>query len=257
MDMIHDGASRRRLKTLPKLAIHGSTGLAAIVCAGLVGHFMMDSGASQLTTTPPATAQIYEVPDLDQVEDQAMTEAADASTAGDATANAEQPVAQAPIPPKPVAKPAIKAAAARSCDGGDCESWETIVNRALTAGPTAQYRPEPVRASAPNEAPRFDPYQTGAVAPAGTGMAQPMGRNIPPADVIPQDAMPQDAMPYDTMAQNEPPVIRREGPTSIGEMAKSATTTAAATVVTQSSKLVDNLMRWSENAVSGVGLNRD
>jgi hypothetical protein len=222
MDMFHDGASRQRLKILPKLAFHGSAGLAAILCAGVAGYFMMDSGTPQ-PVAAPATAQIYEVPDVDATE---VTSAiANVPVVDDTPEAAPQPVAEAPIPPKPVAKPVIKAAA-RSCDGGDCESWETIVNKALTSGPAVQSRPAPVRTSVPNERPRFD---------------------------APND----DIMVQDLMAQNQPRVIQPEGPTSIGEMAKSATTSAAATVVTQSSKLVDNLMRWSETAVSGVGIRRD
>ena len=247
MDMIHDGASRQRLKTLPKLAIHGSAGLAAIVCAGLVGHFMIDSGESKAVVAPPATAQIYEVPDIDPAEAAPVATPSDAATATTAPDAAPQPVATAPIPPKPVAKPAVKAAA-RNCDGGKCESWESIVDKALANGTPAQRRAAPIPASVANDAPRFDPYQTGAVAPVDDVMPPPvMGRNIPPQDVAPRDMT----------AQYEPQVIQREGPTSIGEMAKSATTSAAATVVTQSSRLVDNLMRWSENAVSGVGLKRD
>lgn len=252
MDLIQDGASRQRLKILPKLAFHASAGLAAILCAGLVGHFMMDSGESPLKTAPPATAQIYELPDADHMDLAPAAETAATAEASSASEAAPQPVAQAPIPPKPVAKPVVKAAA-RSCDGGNCESWETIVNKALSAGPTAQYRPEPIRASAPAGTPAFDPYQTGAITPAGDGLAPPvMSRNIPPQDVLPRDVASQDVM-----AGNAPRVIEREGPTSIGGMAKSATTSAAATVVTQSSKLVDNLMRWSETAVSSVGIGRD
>lgn len=247
MDMIHDGASRQRLKTLPKLAIHGSAGLAAIVCAGLVGHFMMGSGEPRAaSTTPPATAQIYEVPDLDPAEAAPVVSSTTDAAAGTPAA-APQPVAAAPIPPKPVAKPAVKAAA-RNCDGGKCESWESIVDKALANGSSGPRRAAPMPASAPGGTPRLDPYQTGAVAPVDDVMPPPvMGRNIPPQDVAPRDLT----------AQYEPRVIEREGPTSIGDMAKSATTSAAATVVTQSSKLVDNLMRWSENAVSGVGLKRD
>jgi hypothetical protein len=252
MDLIQDGASRQRLKILPKLAFHGSAGLAAILCAGLAGYFMMDSGQPQATTAPPSTAQIYEIPDVDHMDLAPTAETTTTSDAASAPDTATPAVAEAPIPPKPVAKPAIKAVAARSCNGGDCESWETIVNKALSAGPTAQYRPEPIRASAPADAPRFDPSQTGSIAPAGNGMGQPMGRNIPPADVMSRDIAIQDQI-----ASNEPRVIQREGPTSIGGMAKSATTSAAATVVTQSSKLVDNLMRWSESAVSSVGIGRD
>lgn len=229
MDTIHDGASRQRLSILPRLALHGSAGLVAIVGAGLIGHMMMSSDDPRpAPATAPATAQIYVLPDDDA---QPAAEAT-AAIAPDASAplasampEAPQPVAAAAIPPKPVAKPAIKATA-RSCEGANCESWETIVNKALATGPATQSRPAPITASAP--------------------------RNVMPINPAPT-AAPLD----DPMMANEPRFIEREGPTSIGGMARSATTAAAATVVTQSSKLVDNLMRWSETAVSGVGIRRD
>jgi hypothetical protein len=252
MDMLHDGASRQRPSILPKLALHGSAGLAAILCAGLVGHFMM-GGDDPQPAPVAATAQIYEVPDIEHPDEaEALLEAqAPAAINPDANA-APKPVAAAPIPPKPVARPVVKAAE-RQCDGGECEPWETIVNKALAAGPTAQYRPEPIRAAAPRQVPTVDPYQTGSVGPAVDAMPQPIpGRNIPPEDVMPRYVEPQDTMP-----DNGPLYLQREGPTSIGGMAKSATTSAAATVVTQSSRMVDNLMRWGETAASSVGIAKD
>jgi hypothetical protein len=183
MDTIHDGASRQRPNILPRLAIHGSAGLVAIIGAGLVGHMMMASEDPRPMEAAPATAQIYVLPDAAQP-DMAPSPGTAAPATAAGTDAAPQPVAEAPIPPKPVAKPAIKAAA-KSCEGGDCPSWESIVNKALATGPTTQSRPAPIQASAPREALPFDPASSAA----------PMTAEF---------------------TANEPRVIEREGPNNVG-----------------------------------------
>ncbi|BCP53539.1 hypothetical protein K32_21560 [Kaistia sp. 32K] len=229
MITIPDGADNQRRNILPRLAFHGAAGLAAVACAALVGHFMMKP-ADNPRSVAPATAQIYELPDGEHPEEAAPTPDAAMEQQAAVTTPEPIPVAKAltPIPPKPLAKPS-----AAPSGGGSREAWEAIVNKALTLAPATQARPVAVRASAsaPHAAP-FDPALVGR-APAY------------------DDVMPIDPLP------NTPRVIEREGPTSIGDMAKTATTSVAATVVTQSSKMVDNLMRWSESAVSSVGLKRD
>jgi hypothetical protein len=279
MDPFHDGASRQRPKILPKLAFHGSAGLAAIICAGLVGHFMVGSDDAPTPAATSSTAQIYEIPAAEPIQPQDIASDESFIDAGGQAEIANKPLAEAPIPPKPTARPVIRTAAP-ACGGGECEPWESVVNKALAAGPAAEYRPAPTRASVPRETPPIQYRQTGTfddlmpppaiarnlpsqrLSPAGPDDTGSVRRDAARPDLSDQRRAPgdwenQQSLMADGVAVPAAPIVRREGPTSIGEMAKSATTSAAVAVVTQSSRLVDNLVRWGESVVPEVGIRRD
>ncbi|MCX5577632.1 hypothetical protein [Kaistia terrae] len=191
--------------------------MVAVLGAGLVTNAMLTR--SQLPRQPqPATAEIYVMPDAQSPD---ATPEIRQAVPLPAAEEAPKPEAVAAIPPKPQAKPLAKSSApraarpddaARSCEADDCVSWETTVTKALAAPPAP--RPEQPRVLSTRE------------------IEQPMTRGIsPPLDIATPD-------------ENLGPIERE--PSSVGGMAKSA----ASTVVTQSEKLVDNVMRWSDSAVS-------
>ena len=220
MDDFNDEFSLRKLKQIPRLALLGSASLAAILCAGFVANAMLTR--SQLPNQPPpATAQMYVLP-----EENAAAPILPADPLPDAEASAgsvaePKPEKVAAIPPKPLAKPVE---AKPRCEADECVSWETTVNKALAAS-SAQPAPARIGTAAPRDMTRPASFDRPADPVQSNNFAEP----IPPADV------PMDG-----------PVLMRHEPTTVGGMAKSA----ASTVVTQSGKLVDDLMRWSDKTVS-------
>jgi len=218
MAEIKDELSEKTFPRVPRLVLLGSASLAAVICAGFVANAMLTR--SQLpTSTAPATAQMYVLPEEGASDAAAapILQADPLPTAevspGTATPQAATEVAA--IPPKPLSKPAeAKTVAAKPrCEADECVSWETTVNKALAASAS--------------------PGQARVMPPHGT--MQPGGPQPMPAAIEPPMSIPQD----------EPMLIEREAST-VGGMAKSAATS----VVTQSGRLVDNMMRWSDKAVT-------
>lgn len=218
MTEINDGLSLKKLKQVPRLALLGSASLAAILCAGFIANAMLTR--SQIPSqTPPATAQIYVLPE-DGATDTTPVAILPADPLPDAevspgSAAAPKPEKVAAIPPKPLAKPAE---AKQRCEADECVSWETTVNKALAASSGG-----PAHARIGNVATRDATQPNDFAQP--NNLAQPM----------PQVDVPMGG-----------PVLMQREPTTVGGMAKSA----ASTVVTQSGKLVDDLMRWSDKTVS-------
>lgn len=234
MDDFNDEFSLKKLTRIPRLVLLGSASLAAILCAGFVANAMLTR--SQLPNQPPpATAQMYVLPE-ENAADTATATILPADPMPEAEVSmgsvAPKPEKVAAIPPKPLAKPAeAKAIAAKpACEADECVSWETTVNKALAASSSGS---SPARMG--NVAARDTAQPGGIVRSNNMGqpsyLAQPDDRSdlMPPAD-IPMDR----------------PLLMQHEPSTVGGMAKSA----ASTVVTQSGKLVDNLMRWSDTAVS-------
>ena len=240
MDEIYDEPISTRLKRIPRLALLGCASLAAILCAGFVANVMLIR--SQIPAQPPipATAQIYTLP----AEDPAAESMEIVRPAEPLPEHEISPETVAAIPPKPLAKPVQ---AKPRCEADECVSWETTVTRALAASPGG---------SAPKSLGNLAPASS--VQPNSVMSAQPMPQQFAPmtqrgpiplsepmpaqrGPMPPRVPMPQRDVPY----LDEPVDMRRE-PSTVGGIAKSA----ASTVVTQSGKLVDNLMRWSDTAVS-------
>lgn len=220
---INDELSEKTFPRVPRLVLLGSASLAAVLCAGFVANAMLTR--SQLpASSAPATAQMYVLPE-EGASDATAAPILPAEPLPTAEVSPEngaakaEPVKVAAIPPKPLAKPAEakaiegRAAAKPRCEADECVSWETTVNKALAAS------------ASPGEARMIPPH--GTMQPGGP---QPMPAAIEPPMTIPQD---------------EPMLIEREAST-VGGMAKSAATS----VVTQSGRLVDNLMRWSDKTVT-------
>ncbi|WEK49054.1 MAG: hypothetical protein P0Y66_15010 [Candidatus Kaistia colombiensis] len=217
MAEIKDELSEKMFPRVPRLVLLGSVSLAAVLCAGFVANAMLTRSQSPASSVP-ATAQMYVLPVEGASDTAAPILPAEplptAEVSPDSVASeAEKKVAV--IPPKPLIKPAeAKAVAAKPrCEADECVSWETTVSKALAASAG----PGQARVSPPHRAVR-------------SGGPQPM-----PAAIEPPMAVPQD----------EPMLIEREAST-VGGMAKSAATS----VVTQSGRFVDNLMRWSDKAVT-------
>jgi hypothetical protein len=226
MAEINDEISPNLLRRIPRLVLLGSAALVAVLGAGIVTNAMLTR--SQLPRQPqPATAEIYVMPDVQSPDAPQVVRQAEPLPAADGSPDDALPdtATVAAIPPKPLAKPEVRQItkssvsptarpgdAARSCEADDCVSWEMTVTRALAKPPAPQ--PERPRIMSTRE------------------IEQPMARGIsPPLDIATPD---EDLGP-----------IERE-PSSVGSIAKSA----ASTVVTQSEKLVDNVKRWSDSAVS-------
>ncbi len=220
---INDELSEKTFPRVPRLVLLGSASLAAVLCAGFVANAMLTR--SQLpASSAPATAQMYVLPE-EGASDTAAAPILDADPLPTAEVSPDTTTPQAEtkvaaIPPKPLSKPAearvteAKTGPAKPrCEADECVSWETTVNKALAAS------------ASPGEARVMPPHGTmQAVGP------QPMPAAIEPPMTIPQD---------------EPMLIEREAST-VGGLAKSAATS----VVTQSGRLVDNLMRWSDKTVT-------
>lgn len=148
------------------------------------------------------------------------------------------PEYQPPSPTPDAVRPAEPLPAAAEAPTKDVAAKPTKV-AAIPPKPLA--RPlEVSRRCEADECVSWEDTVTKALAAPGPGQA----RSVTPRASATQPVVMLDG-PTQPVSVDEPLMMQRE-PSTVGGMAKSA----ASTVVTQSGKLVDDLMRWSDKTVS-------